>query len=92
LSIRADELSSLDLLGFDAVLSEPGKQVVTASPDEVASGEPGVIGDLGGRWRRREERLCFLVCAELDVSHDQAVQRRIEDVDAQRRDAQPCLG
>ena len=35
---------------------------------------------------------CFVVCAELDVGHDQAVQRRFEDVDAQRRDAQPGLG
>jgi hypothetical protein len=42
-------------------------------------------------WRRdarprREERLCFLVWAELGVSHGQAVRRRIEDVDAHRRD------
>src|SRR5262249_3160539 len=92
LSIPVDELGSLDLQGFDAVLGEPGTQVVTVSLDEAASGEPGVVGDLGDcRWRR-DERLCFLVCAELDVSQDQAVQWRVEDIDAQRRNAHPRLG
>ena len=85
-------LFSLGLLEFDAVLGEPGKQVIAVSPDEAASGEPGVIGDLGDRRWRLEEGLCRLVCAELGVGQDQAVQRRIEDVDAQRRDAEPRLG
>ena len=80
------------LLEFDAVLGEPGQQVMAPGADEAASGEPGVAGDLGDRRRRREERLCLGVRAELDVRHDQAVQRRFEDVDAQRRDAQPGLG
>jgi hypothetical protein len=61
LSVPVDELRSLDLLGFDAVPGEPGNQVLTTSPDEAASGEPGVIGDLSDRRRRREEQLCFLV-------------------------------
>jgi hypothetical protein len=41
--------NSLGLLEFEAVLGEPGKQVMAAGPDEVASGEAGVIGDLGDR-------------------------------------------
>src|ERR1700731_195853 len=92
LPLPVDGLNSLGLLEFDAVLGEPGKQVMAASPDEAASGEPGVIGDLGDRRRRLEEGLCRLVCAELGVSQDQAVQRRIEEVNAQRRDAEPPLG
>lgn len=51
MSIPVDELSSLGLLGFDAVLGEPGKRVVAVSPDEAAPGEPGVVGDLGNGCR-----------------------------------------
>ena len=38
--------------------------------------------------------MTVLRCLSLNstLSHDQAVQRRFEDVDAQRRDAQPGLG
>ena len=50
-----DGLNSLGLLEFDAVLGEPGQQVRAPGADEAASGEPGVIGDLGDRRRRREE-------------------------------------
>lgn len=55
LSIPVDELGSLDLQGLDAVLGEPSAQVVTASLDEAAYGEPGVVGDLGDRHWRRDE-------------------------------------
>ena len=48
-------LNSLGLLEFDAVFGEPGQQVMAPGADEAASGEPGVIGDLGDRRRRREE-------------------------------------
>ena len=50
-----DGLNSLGLLEFDAVLGKPGQQVRAPGADEAASGEPGVIGDLGDRRRRREE-------------------------------------
>jgi hypothetical protein len=51
----ADGVNSLGLLEFDAVLGEPGQQVMAPGADEAASGEPGIIGDLGDRGRRREE-------------------------------------
>jgi hypothetical protein len=51
----ADGVNSLGLLKVDAVLGEPGQQVMAPGADEAASGEPGVIGDLGDRGRRREE-------------------------------------
>jgi hypothetical protein len=40
-----------------AVLGEPGKRVVAASPDEAAPGEPGVVGDLGD-GRRGQGKDC----------------------------------
>lgn len=55
LSRPVDGLSSLGLLEFDAVLGEPGQQVMAPGADKAASGEPGVVGDLGDRRRRREE-------------------------------------
>jgi hypothetical protein len=55
LSRPVDGLNSFGLLEFDAILGEPGQQVMAPGADEAASGEPGVIGDLGDRRRRREE-------------------------------------
>jgi hypothetical protein len=53
LSRPVDGLNSLGLLEFDAIPGEPGQQVMAPGTDEAASGEPGVIGDLGDRRRRR---------------------------------------
>src|SRR6185369_9486703 len=47
-------VNSLGLLEFDAILGEPGQQVMAAGADEAASAEPGVIGDLGDRLRRND--------------------------------------
>lgn len=44
-----DGLSSVGLLELDAVLGEPGKQVMAVSLDEAAAGEACVIGDLCDR-------------------------------------------
>ena len=57
--------SSLSLQEFDVVFGEPGEQVTAARPDEVAAGEPGVIGNLSDRSLGQEEGFCCLVCGEL---------------------------
>jgi hypothetical protein len=51
-----------------------------------------VIGDLSDRPSGQEEGLCRLVRSEPGFGQNQAVQRWIEDVNAQWGDAQPRLG
>ena len=72
---------------FDAVLGEPGEQVMAARPDEAAARESGVNSDLSDRPLGQEEGLCCLVCGEFGFGQNQAVQRWIEDVNAQWGDA-----
>jgi hypothetical protein len=56
---------------------------MAARLDEAAASEAGVIGDLSDRRLGQEEGLRCLVCGELGFGQDQAVQRWIEDVNAQ---------
>jgi hypothetical protein len=79
-------------LEVDAELGKHGEQVGAASAGEDASGELGVIGDFGDCGLVRAEGLGRLVGAEFGLGQDQAVQRRVEDVDTQRRQAEPPLG
>jgi hypothetical protein len=70
-------------------------QEIRSSRGAMASRPPvnrGVVGYLGVDVARRLEGEHLRVGAELGLSGDQAVQRRVEDVDAERRDAVAGLG
>jgi hypothetical protein len=60
--------------------------------DEAAAGEAGVIGDLGDAACGWTEGAGCLVRGELGLCEDQAVEWWVEDVDAQRGDAEASLG
>jgi hypothetical protein len=59
---------------------------------QASPGETGVFGDVSDYVAGRAEVKYLSVGAELCLGQDESVQRRIEDVDAERRDAVTGLG
>jgi hypothetical protein len=68
---------------LEPVLSQPSEQVWAGGLDKAASGEAGVVGHLCHALWRGHEGLGLLVGGELGLRQDQALQRTVEDVNAQ---------
>ncbi|CAG6398472.1 hypothetical protein SCOCK_70156 [Actinacidiphila cocklensis] len=85
----------LRLLGSrwsEPVLSQPSEQVRAGGLDKAASGEAGVVGHLCHALWRGHEGLGLLIGGELGLRQDQALQRTVEDVNAQGGHAETRLG
>src|SRR6516225_2161131 len=77
---------------IDAVLGQPGGQVLPRGCGQPAPGKPGIAGYFGVDIARKPEGEYLGVGTELGLPRDQSVQRRVENVDAERRDTVPGLG
>ena len=77
---------------IDAVLGQPGGQVLPRGCDQPAAGKPGIAGYFGVDIVREPEGEYPGVGTEFGFPDDQSVQRRVEDIDAERRDAVAGLG
>jgi hypothetical protein len=77
---------------IDAVLGEPRNQVLPGGGDQASAGEPWVVGYFGVDIARRLESEHLCIGAELGLAGNQSVQRRVENVDAEWRDAVAGLG
>jgi hypothetical protein len=74
------------------ILRQPADQVQAWSSGQASTSETRILGDVGDYVAGRMEAKDFSVGFELCLGQDESVQRRIEDIDAERRDAVTGLG